>query len=212
MRSLSILIADDHPVVRRGLRGLLEAERGWNVIAEATNGREAVAKAVQLRPEVAILDISMPELNGLDACRLITKAMPQTRILIVTMHHAEELVARTQMAGARGYVLKSDAERDLIAAVQALLQNRTFFAAAPETILDKIRWGICDETESYLSIRETEVVQLVVEGKSNKEVAAILGISPRTAENHRARVMDKLGLHSLSDLVRYAVRNKMVEA
>jgi DNA-binding NarL/FixJ family response regulator len=213
MKTLSILIADDHPVVRRGLRALLETESGWKVVAEAANGREAVAKAAQLHPDLVLMDLSMPKLNGLDACCLIAQSSPQTRVLIITMHRAPELVAQMLKAGARGYVLKSDPERDLIAAVEALAHNRTFFTAvASDVFLDRLRGDNRFELDSPLSLREREITQLVAEGKSNKEVATILGISARTAENHRARVMDKLGFHSLADLVRYAIRNKMVEA
>lgn len=209
----SILIADDHAVVRRGLRALLESEHNWSVVAEAANGHEAVNKAVELKPHVAILDISMPWLNGLDACRLITQGSPRTRVLILTIHPAQDLVAKTIQAGARGYVLKSDAERDLISAVRALLCDRTFFtASASDAILEKMRQNGRNCDEPLLSVRETEIVQLVAEGKSNKEAASLMGISTRTAENHRARVMHKLGFHSLSDLVRYAIRNKMTEA
>lgn len=209
----SILIADDHAVVRRGLRALLESERNWSVVAEAANGHEAVNKAVELKPHVAILDISMPWLNGLDACRLITQGSPRTRVLILTVHPAQDLIAKTIRAGACGYVLKSDAERDLISAVQALLCDRAFFTAtASDTILEKIREDGRNWDEPLLSVRETEIIQLVAEGKSNKEAASLLGISTRTAENHRARVMHKLGFHSLSELVRYAIRNKMTEA
>lgn len=209
----SILIADDHVVVRRGLRVLLGNGHNWKVVAEAATGREAVAQALALRPHVAILDIRMPELNGLDACRVMTKALPQTRILIVTVPPAPDLIARIVRAGARGYLLQSGPEGHLIAAVDALVHNQTFFpASASGTASQGLRLDREDGDESALSMRETEIVQLVVEGKSNKEAAAILGISTRTAENHRARVMHKLGFHSLSELVRYAIRNKMTEA
>jgi DNA-binding NarL/FixJ family response regulator len=211
------LIADDHAVVRRGLRALLETEPGWKVVGEAGDGREAVEKAAKLRPDVAILDISMPRLNGLDAASLIFKAAPQTRILILTMHAAEDLIQRTLKAGATGYILKSDAERDLITAVEALLHKKTFFtSAASEVILGNLR-GANRKSDSQghagrLSSREREIVQLLAEGKSNKEIGALLNISTRTVENHRAKIMDKLRLGSFSDLIRYAVRNKIVEA
>jgi len=217
MRAVSILIADDHAVVRRGLRALLETEPGWKVVGEAEDGREAVEKAAKLRPDVAILDISMPRLNGLDAASLIFKAAPQTRILILTMHAAEDLIQRTLKAGATGYILKSDAERDLITAVEALLHKKTFFtSAASEVILDNLRGtnrrGNSQVHAGRLSSREREIVQLLAEGKSNKEIGALLNISTRTVENHRAKIMDKLKLRSFSDLIRYAVRNKIVEA
>lgn len=216
MQTVSILIADDHDVVRRGLRALLETQPKWKVVSEVTNGREAVEKATELCPDIAILDIGMPKLNGIDAAALIFKATPKTRILMLTMHAAEELIQKTLTAGARGYVLKSDAERDLIAAVEALLHNKTFFtSAASDVILDNLRGGrrveVPQGTGSRLSIREREIVQLLAEGKSNKEIAALLNISTRTVENHRAKVMDKLKLHSFGELVRYAIRNKIVE-
>jgi DNA-binding NarL/FixJ family response regulator len=217
MRTVSILIADDHAVVRRGLRALLETEPRWKVVGEAVDGREAVEKAAKLRPDVAILDISMPRLNGLDAASLIFKAAPQTRILILTMHAAEDLIQRTLKAGATGYILKSDAERDLITAIEALLHKKTFFtSAASEVILDNLRGtnrkGDSQVHAGRLSSREREIVQLLAEGKSNKEIGALLNISTRTVENHRAKIMDKLRLRSFSELIRYAVRNNIVEA
>lgn len=217
METVSILIADDHAVVRRGLRALLETQSGWKVICEVANGREAVEMAAKLCPDVAILDITMPRLNGLDAASLIFKATPQTRILILTMHAAEELIKKTLKAGASGYVLKSDAERDLITAVEALLHKKTFFTSvASEMILDNLR-GVERRVPSpahvgRLSLREREIVQLLAEGKSNKEIGAVLNISTRTVENHRAKIMGKLKLRSFSELIRYAVRNKIVEA
>jgi DNA-binding NarL/FixJ family response regulator len=213
MRTSTILIADDHLLVRKGLRSLLETESSWKVVAEASNGREALVKAKQFRPDLAILDISMPELNGLGASRLILKALPQTRVLILTMHNAEYLVERMLKAGARGYVLKSDAERDLFAAVEAVLRNKTFFTpAASEPALNLLRRGTGNNVTQTLTTRETEVVQLIAEGKSNKEVAAILGVSKRTVEHHRANIMVKLRLHSSTQLVLFAVRNKIVAA
>lgn len=216
MESVSILIADDHAVVRRGLRALVETHPKWKVVSEASNGREAVLMAAKTRPNVAILDISMPELNGLDAASQILKASPHTRILILSMHAAEELIEKTLGAGASGYILKSDAEKDLIIAIEALLHRRTFFThTASEVILSHLRGRggkkVVQPEGSRLSTREREVVQLLAEGKSNKQVAALLNISTRTVENHRAKVMDKLTLHSFSELVRYAVRNKLAE-
>jgi len=214
--TVSILVADDHAIFRRGLRTLLETQPTWKVVAEVSNGREAVDQAARLRPDIAILDIGMPELNGLDAAILILKASPRTRILILTMHAADELIQKTLQRGASGYLLKNDAERDLITAVDALLHEKTFFtSAASEVILGSLRDSGAnakgEEFQPRLSIREREVVQLLAEGRSNKEVASVLNISTRTVEHHRARVMEKLNLHSLSDLVRYTIRNKMVE-
>ena len=217
MQTVSILIADDHAVVRRGLRALLETQPHWRIVGEACNGREAVEKAAALGPQVVILDIGMPKLNGLDAATLIYKANPKTRILILTMHAAEELIQQTLKAGASGYVLKSDAERDLLTAVDALLHNKMFFTAvASAVVLEHLREGhkkkdVFAERER-LSVREREVVQLLAEGKSNKEIGASLNISKRTVDHHRARIMDKLQIQSVGELVLYAVRNKIVEA
>lgn len=218
MRAARILVADDHAVVRRGLRGLLEAQLGWRVCGEACNGLEAIEKAKQLKPDVVILDISMPELNGLDAASLILAAVPQTQILILTMHSSNELIERVLEVGARGYVLKSEAERDLVAAVDALTQNKPFFSPlVSEFMLDHFqRTGeqrIPEEgtaTPRSLTSREREVTQLLAEGKSNKETAEKLGISVRTVESHRARIMEKLECESFGDLVRYAVRKRLV--
>ncbi len=216
MQTVSILIADDHAVVRRGLRALLETQPQWKIVGEASNGREAVEKAQLLHPKVVILDIGMPKLNGLDAAALIFKADPKTRILMLTMHAADELIQRTLRAGASGYVLKSDAERDLITAVEAILHNKMFFtAAASQVVLEHLREGHrkkdLDLTTDRLSVREREVVQLLAEGKSNKEIGASLHISKRTVDHHRARIMDKLHVQSVGELVLYAVRNKIVE-
>ena len=218
MRMASILIADDHPVVRRGLRSLLETGNRWQVVAEAANGREAIEAVRELHPDLAVLDMGMPQLNGLDACRFITKTLPETRVLILTPERNDDFMHRALKAGARGYVFKSDAERDLIAAVEAILRGRTFFRSGrhipPETVWTTSRQmeptgG--DEGGTPLSIRETEIIQLIAEGRSNKEIGVILGISTRTVENHRARIMQKLGLDSMSALIRYAIRNNMLE-
>ena len=216
MPTISILIADDHAVVRRGLRALLETQPQWKIVAEASNGREAVEKAAALSPQVVILDVGMPQLNGLDAATLIYKANPKTRILMLTMHAAESLIQQTLQAGASGYVLKSDAERDLVSAVDALLHNKMFFtAAASAVVLEHMREGHkkkdVNTERDRLSIREREVVQLLAEGKSNKEIGASLHISKRTVDHHRARIMDKLHVQSVGEIVLYAVRNKIVE-
>ena len=216
MNTVSILIADDHAVVRRGLRALLETQPNWKVVGEASNGREAVEKSATLNPQVVILDVGMPKLNGLDAAALIFKANPKTRILILTMHAAEALIHQTLQAGASGYVLKSDAERDLVTAVESILHNKMFFtAAASSVVLEHLREGhkkkALPPDKERLSIREREVVQLLAEGKSNKEIGASLNISKRTVDHHRARIMDKLHVQSVGELVLYAVRNKIVE-
>ena len=217
MREVRILLADDHEIVRRGLQAILKAQTGWSVVAEAANGREAVDLARQLKPAVVILDISMPELNGLEATRQILKDLPQTEVLILTMHESEQVVREVLDAGARGYVLKSDAGQDLVAAVESLCRHKPFFTSkVAEMVLEGYRKTAATSSKmtvprSRLTPREREIVQLLAEGKSNKEVAAALGISVKTAEAHRANVMHKLNLQSLSDLVRYAIRNKIIE-
>ena len=216
MHTVNILIADDHAVVRRGLRALLETQPNWKVVGEASNGREAVEKATTLNPQVVILDVGMPKLNGIDAAALIFKANPKTKILMLTMHAAEALIEQTLQAGASGYVLKSDAERDLITAVDSILHNKMFFTvAASSVVLEHLREGHKKKAppsdRERLSIREREVVQLLAEGKSNKEVGVSLNISKRTVDHHRARIMDKLHVQSVGELVLYAVRNKIVE-
>ena len=218
MKAVHILLADDHEVVRRGVRALLEAQPGWKVTGEAANGREAVEMAKELKPTVVVMGISMPELNGLEATRQILKAAPKTEVVILTTQESEQLVREVFAAGARGYVLKSDAACDLVAAVKALCQHKPFFTPTVSEILLEAyrmiptRGGKRTQGNSHLTPREREVVQLLAEGKTNKEVAKSLGISAKTAETHRSNLMRKLNLHSVSDLVRYAIRNKIVEA
>lgn len=214
MKRARILVADDHEIVRQGLRRILENQPGWEVCGEAASGREAVAKARQLKPDVAMLDFGMPELNGAEAARQILKESPRTEVLVLTMHDAEQLVREVLAAGARGYVLKSDASRDLVAAVQALLAHKTFLSpGVSKVVVDGYLRGSEVETSAdRLTPREREIVQLVAEGKSNKEVAASLNISIKTVEAHRSHLMHKLNLSSVGELVRYAIRNKIVEA
>ncbi len=209
MAPLRILIADDHAVVRAGLRALLESREGWQVCAEAIDGRDAVEKATKLKPDVAVLDIGMLLLNGVDAARHIRKASPPTQILILTMHESDELVRQVIEAGARGYILKDDADRVLLAAVDALCQHKPYFSVPIAPATDSGN----DPSKSYrsrLTPREREILQLLAEGKSNKEIASILGISVNTAEAHRANIMLKLDLHSLPELVLYAIRNNII--
>lgn len=217
MRPVQILLADDHEVVRKGLRALLEAQPGWKVIAEATDGRDAVEKARDLHPDVAIVDIGMPCLNGLEATRQIVKKAPRTRVLVLTMHDTNPLIQQVVKAGARGYVLKSDVASDLVSAVEALCRDQTFFTSkVSQIILDRYVGKAGEETsadvDSPLTPREREVVQLLAEGKSSKEVASVLGISVKTAETHRINLMRKLDCHSVAEVVRYAVRNLIAEA
>jgi DNA-binding NarL/FixJ family response regulator len=213
MATLRILIADDHAVVRAGLRALLESRPGWEVSAEAADGRDAAEKASKLKPQVAILDIGMPLLNGVEAARRIRKASPQTEILILTMHESDDLVQQVVDAGARGYILKDDADRVLLAAVDAVRQHKPYFStrvAGPRDAADPIAEPP-RSSRSRLTPREREILQLLAEGKSNKEVAALLGISVNTAEAHRANIMLKLDLHSVTELVHYAIRNKIIK-
>lgn len=215
---MRILVADDHDIIRRGLKELLTSRSGWEVCAEARTGREAVTFAEELKPEVVVMDISMPDLNGLEAARQIRKSLPRTEILILTLHFSDQLVREIVEAGVRAYIMKSDADRDLVAAVEALSNHRPFFTArAAEMLLDGFRRPKTDiDTDTVirnrLTAREREIVQLLAEGKSSKEVAVSLGISVKTAETHRANIMRKLELHSVSELVRYAVRNQIIEA
>ena len=216
MPALRILVADDHEVVRHGVRSLLEGRTGWEVCAEAADGREAVDKAIHLKADVVILDIGMPNLNGLEATRQILRSLPQARVLILTMHESEQVVREVLEAGARGFLLKSDAGRDLVAAVEALQRHKTFFTSkVAEMVLEsflKNKPRPADEAErEILTPREREIVQLLAEGKSTKEVAVALGLSVKTAETHRSNIMRKLGLHSISELVLYAVRNNIVQ-
>jgi DNA-binding NarL/FixJ family response regulator len=216
---LRILLADDHELTRSGLRYLLEKHEGWSVCGEAANGRIAVEMAEKLRPDFAILDMSMPELNGLEATRQILKKQPHVKILIFTMHETERIIVDVLEAGARGVVLKSDVGENMVAAVESISKGRRFFTSrVAETVVDaylsKRSANQPAETSdrTILTIREREVVQLLAEGKSNKEVADRLGISARTAEGHRAEVMRKLKLRSLAELIRFAVRNEIVQA
>jgi len=212
-----IIIADDHDIVRHGLRQLLESQPGWEVCGEARDGRAAVELAGRLRPDVAVLDISMPELNGLEATRKIRAASPGTEVLVFTMHEAEDLVREVFAAGARGYLLKSDAARSIVAAVEAVVAHQPFFTAKVSAmVLDAfLRERAAAEgraAEGTLTPREREVVQLLAEGRQNKEIARRLGVALKTVEAHRAAVMRKIGADSVADVVRYAVRNRIVSA
>ncbi len=220
MTSVRILLADDHDLIRRGVKELLETHQGWQVVGEANTGWEAVRKAAELRPNVAIVDITMPQLNGLEASRRIRKASSRTEILIFSMHYSDQLIRDVLDAGVRGYVVKSDTARDLVGAVEALSNHRPFFTPrATELILNNFGHRPEDGTEAPQetlgerpTAREREIIQLLAEGKTTKEAAAALGISVKTAETHRANVMRKLQVHSVTGLVLYAVRNRIIEA
>ena len=211
-----ILVADDHEVVRKGLVSLLQAQPDWQVCGEAADGREAVEKAQQLKPDVVILDIGMPSLNGLEATRQILKINPQARVLILTLHDSDQVVREVLNAGARGFLLKSDATRDLVAAVEALRRDKTYFTSkvAAMVLEGYLKGGtpgaVITPGRNRLTPREREIVQLLAEGKSTKEVAVALGLSVKTAETHRSRVMDKLEIRDTAGLVRYAIRMGLI--
>ena len=210
---------DDHLVVRRGVAGVIgDARPDWEVCGEASTGREAVAAAASLKPDVVVMDISMPDMNGLEATREILKDNPGTEVLILSVHESDQIVHDVLAAGARGYILKQDAGTDLIAALEAVRQHRLFLTSRVSEVvlsgyLGRAAAGTPPEVPfSRLSPREVQIVQLVAESKSNKEVSGILHISVKTVESHRAHIMEKLGLHSVADLVRYAIRNNIVES
>jgi DNA-binding NarL/FixJ family response regulator len=214
MNSVRILIADDHELFRRGLAAELTQVPGWVVAGEAGNGRDAVELAAALKPDLVVLDLTMPELNGLEAARKIISANPAARVLILTAHESEQLVREVLSAGAQGYVLKSDAGRILIAALQSLLDGRSFFTSnVARMVLDGYLRSESRDTSTpeTLSAREREIVQLLAEGNSNKDIARTLKISVKTTETHRSNIMRKMGFGSLPELVRYAIRNKIIE-
>jgi DNA-binding NarL/FixJ family response regulator len=214
MKAYRILIADDHEVVRRGIRALIESHPGWEVCGEAQDGREALERAREVRPDLVLLDVGMPNLNGLEAARQILGSRTATHILILTMHYSPQLVREILAVGARGFLLKSDAGRDLVAAVEAVQNHRTFFTSQ---VMQVVADGYLnpDQTEKpsrgNLTPREREVLQLLAEGKTSKEVAVALNLSVKTAETHRTNIMRKLDLHSVADLTLYALRNGIAQ-
>jgi DNA-binding NarL/FixJ family response regulator len=212
--TLRVLVADDHEVVRKGIRTMLEDREGWHVCAEATTGTEAVKLTAQLRPDIVIMDVEMKELDGLEATRRIKKGYPEIEVLIFTMHDAEYLIREALSAGARAFVLKSEGGRNLISAVENIAEHRSFIAGVASEVLLKnmLRVPVSSEDAPRLTAREREIVQLLADGKSNKETATIMGISVKTVETHRASVMRKLGLNSIVELVRYAVREGFIKA
>jgi DNA-binding NarL/FixJ family response regulator len=207
---LRILIADDHEVVRSGLRALLSEREGWQVVAEAADGKEAVAQALATLPDVAIVDYSLPILNGVEVTRQIRRRSPSTEVLIFTMHDTNTLIHDLLQAGALGYLLKSDANRLLLTAVETVAEHKPFFTGI---VSEALRQAFMTKgMDSPLSPRERSVVQLIAEGHSNKKIASILNLSVKTVETHRANAHNKLELHSTAELVRYAIRNKLIEA
>jgi DNA-binding NarL/FixJ family response regulator len=213
MPNLRILVADDHEIVRQGLRSLLETRPGWEVCGEASDGWEAVNKAAELHPDVVALDVGMPNLNGLDAARQILRNDPRQKVLFLTIYESDQLARSVAAVGAKGLILKSDAGKDLINAVDALQRNGTFFnSRMAQALGSDLRGNHRNQEKDVLTHRERQVVQLLAEGKSTKEAATILGLSVKTAETHRSNIMSKLRLHSVSELVLYAVRNNIVQA
>jgi len=218
VKKLRILIADDHGLVRRGAREVLHSRRGWRVVGEAANGREAVQKAKELKPDVAVVDIGMPELDGVEVARQIRETVPETKVLVLSMHESDQMVRRALQAGARGYLLKSDLTECLAKAVQAVAEGKRFLTLkVSEIVLE----GFLNTNSQHqhgkragpgTTPREFEIIRLLAEGKTNKEIAAQLGITVRTVETHRAKIMLKLGLHSLAEIIHYAMRHGIISA
>jgi DNA-binding NarL/FixJ family response regulator len=218
VKKLRILIADDHAMARRGAHAVLHSRHGWRVVGEATNGREAVEKAIELKPDVAVVDIGMPELDGVEVTRQIREAVPNTKVLVLSMHESDRLISRALDAGACGYLLKSDLTNCLPKAVKAIAEGKRFLTPKVSEIVlqgflkTKSQHRPGERAGVRITPRESEIVRLLAEGKSNKEIASQLGIAVRTVETHRAKIMLKLGLHSLAELVHYALRYGIISA
>ncbi|HJZ95131.1 MAG TPA: response regulator transcription factor [Candidatus Solibacter sp.] len=215
MKSIRILLADDHTVVRKGLRLLLESQPGLSVVAEAADGRTAVALAERETPDVVVMDVAMPQLNGIEAARQITAKHPQIAVVFLSMHSDESYVLKALKAGARGYLLKDSAEHDLIQAVRAVKEGKSFFSPAiskmlVEDYMRELQERQIEDSYDLLTTREREVLQLLAEGKSNKEVAAVLNLSLYTVETHRGNILQKLNLHNGAELILYAIRKGVI--
>jgi DNA-binding NarL/FixJ family response regulator len=211
MKRIRILLADDHAVVRHGFKMILSAQSDMEIVGEAGNGREAVDLAAELRPDVVVMDVAMPELNGIEATRRLTAANPHSRVLALSMHKDSVYVREILRAGARGYLLKDSGPADLVAAVRAIASGEGYLSpAVSDAVLDDYRKHVTDPID-LLSSREREVLQMLAEGKTNKEIAVVLNLSVYTVDAHRGRIMEKLNLHSINELVRFAVRNGLVD-
>jgi two-component system, NarL family, response regulator NreC len=215
MATIDVLLAEDHTIVRKGLRSLLDGAMDIRVVGEADNGREAVKKTGQLRPDVVVMDIAMPILNGLEATRQITRQFPDVKVVILTMHRDEEYLSQVLRAGAAGYVVKEAAPEELVSAIRAICQGESFLSPSipQETVEECMRQAeATDRSDRYdrLTTREREVLQMVAEGRSNREMAVLLDISVKTIETHRANLMDKLGIHNTAELTQYAIRKKVI--
>lgn len=212
MSPVRILIADDHEIVRMGMRALLEGHAGWEVCGEANDGKEAVEKAGKLHPDIVIVDVTMPQLNGLESARRILSTSTNVKVLILSMHESEKLVEEALEMGAHGFLLKSDAGRQLIAAVETILKGRRFVSSKlAKAMVSPLPEAASFSPEATLTRREREILQLLAEGRTSKEVALALNISTKTSETHRTNIMQKLNLHSITELTRYAIRNKIVQ-
>jgi len=212
MPGIRLLVADDHDILRRGLRELLESQPGWTVVAEAGNGSKALEMALEHQPDIAVLDVAMPDLNGFETTRRIREALPQTEVLILTAHDSEQMVHEAEACGARGYLLKSDVGRDLISAVESVRRHK--FSLSPQIAKrSSLERGANGHGIPLprLTPREREIIQLLAEGHVNKDIATRLNISVKTAETHRTNIMRKIDVHSLPDLTRFAIRNHLVE-
>ena len=215
MPRLRLLLGDDHTLVRHGLRKILEEQPEWTVVSEVGDGREAVREAIAHKPDVAIVDVAMPLLNGIDATQQIVRRVPETRVLMLSMHADEAYVMRALQAGATGYMVKDAAGKELLKAIEVVAAGRRYFSPAIERLLQDendprtAASGFADRYET-LSAREREIFQLIAEARSNKEVAALLDISPATVETHRARILQKLGVHNIAEVVLYAVRRGII--
>lgn len=212
MPELRFLIADDHTVLRRGIRTIVENYPNWTVVAEASNGREAIEQAKFCKPDVAILDFSMPEINGLDAARDVLTNLPGTKVLILTVHDNDELIEEMRRIGVHGYVLKSAPDRDLVTAIKATLKNHSFYPVVPPPAIHQPRKREGGKPKPRLSNRQKEIVSLLAQGRSSRTIGEMLGISQKTVETHRRNIMLRANCRSTADLVRYAIRNRIIEA